>query len=154
MQNLPSEIQALAGRRVLICEDEGITIMQLTRAMAYAGLTVAGIAADGESALELALRERPDIVLMDLGIPGSDCFGIIRRMVDDFHPCVIVLAAHIEESVDAEEAGARASVIKPADTSELLRALRSCAGMFTHAVVRSAEPLGSESPLESPPSPP
>src|SRR5438067_1183761 len=53
------ELSGLAGKRVLICEDEGITIMQLSRAVTFAGLTVVAITASAKEAVEIALRDRP-----------------------------------------------------------------------------------------------
>ena len=141
MSDSPSGLQALAGKRVLICEDEGITIMQLSRAVAHAGLVVAGIAPTGPKALEFALRERPDIILLDIRIPEMDGLELVRRIVREYSACVITLVAQAGEVAEAESAGSSASVIKPADSEELLRVLPACAQRFSHAVVREPDPI-------------
>ncbi len=151
MQESPTGLEALAGKRVLICEDEGITIMQLTRAVAHAGLVVAGIASTGQQALEIALRERPDIVLLDIWIPGMDGLELVRQIVREYPACVITLVAQTSEVAEAASAGSSASVVKPADTEELLRVLPACAQRFSHAVVRdpdTAAPSNGSAPAE------
>src|SRR5438552_3254177 len=72
----PSEVStslegapSLEGKRVVICEDEAVTQMQLRRALSRAGLDIVGIATNGKEAVDTTLRERPDIVLMDIRMP-------------------------------------------------------------------------------------
>jgi DNA-binding NarL/FixJ family response regulator len=94
------------------------------------GLEVVGEAADGETAVELAGRLRPDVVVMDLNMPGVNGVEATRRIVAE-RPEVAVLVLTMldaDESVFAAmRAGARGYIVKGADTDDVLRALESVA---------------------------
>ena len=96
-------------------------------------LVVVGEAADGEQAIALARREKPDVVLMDIRMPVLDGLEATRRIAAD--PAledvrVLVLTTfEIDEYVfEALRAGAGGFVVKDAEPSELLRAIRVVAG--------------------------
>ena len=148
MRQPPAEIPALVGKRVLICENEGITIMQLSRAVSRLGLTVVGIAATAVHALELAIHDRPEVIFLDIRIPGSDGLQLIREILTHYPACIIALVASSQEAREAAEAGCSAAVIKPADSSELLRTLPACVERFEFAVVHEPAP---ESESDAPP---
>lgn len=114
-------ISALLGKRVIIVEDEGITQMQLRRVLTMAGLKVVGFALSGEEGIAVALRERPDIILMDITMPG-DINGIeaLRRIRNEFSVCVVMLTAYAEYREEAEEAGSCGYIVKPIDSTTLL----------------------------------
>ena len=81
----------LRGKRVVVCEDEAITQMQLARVLARAGLVKVGEARSGEEAVALALQERPDIVLMDVGLEGMDGWQASQAILAVYSPCILVL---------------------------------------------------------------
>ena len=88
-------------------------------------------ACDGYSALALALKERPDLILLDLGLPAGDGFTVLAHL-QQFPSLlripVIVLSArdpHANER-PALESGAVAFFQKPADNEELLGVIRVC----------------------------
>src|SRR5436305_9512481 len=56
----------LRGKRAVIVEDEGMTVWQLKRMLSLAEIIVVGAASDGREGVEVVLRERPDLVLMDV----------------------------------------------------------------------------------------
>ncbi len=104
------------------------------------GLSVAGTAASGEEAVALAAELRPDVVLMDLQLPGMSGIEATRAIVAA-HPTVAVLVLTLfedEESVFlALRAGARGYVLKDADEEELIaavRAVRRGEAIFSRAV--------------------
>ncbi|UJR80607.1 response regulator [Sandaracinus amylolyticus] len=74
-----AETSAPALRRVLIVEDNDDVREMIRLYFEHAGLEVLQ-AADGRGGLELALRERPDLVLMDLGLPELDGFTLARAI--------------------------------------------------------------------------
>jgi DNA-binding NarL/FixJ family response regulator len=91
---------------------------------------VVGEAADGESAVALAAELMPDIVVMDINMPGVNGVEATRRIVAA-HPSIAVLALTMLDDDDAVfaamRAGARGYVVKGADTTDVLRALESVA---------------------------
>jgi two-component system alkaline phosphatase synthesis response regulator PhoP len=113
--------------RVLIVEDEAPLRLALGDALRGAGFTVLE-AADGEEGLALALREAPDLVLLDLMLPRRDGFSVLRAMREDrLDSAVIILSARGEEwdRVQGFEYGADDYVVKPFSTRELLLRIRA-----------------------------
>jgi AmiR/NasT family two-component response regulator len=139
----PSESQAqprsaaparsLAGKRVVICEDEGITQIQLKRILAQAGLIVVGTAGDGHAGVEAALRERPDLVLMDIRMPGMNGLEAARRIMAAYRVCIVMLTAYATEEYQqqAAEIGSCGYVVKPITAQTLLPQLQKAYARFT-----------------------
>ena len=95
-----------------------------------ADIAVCGDAADGESGATLVLRLRPDVVLMDLTMPGAGGIEATRRIVMDWPTArVVVLTAFAEPGLvrDALGAGARGYVVKDADPATVVSAVREAA---------------------------
>jgi DNA-binding NarL/FixJ family response regulator len=91
---------------------------------------VVGEASDGEEALRLALEHRPDVVLMDVRMPGVDGLEATRRLVgDDRLPgvkVVVLTTFDLDEYVfEAIRAGANGFLVKDTEPEELLRAIRA-----------------------------
>lgn len=123
--NNPSE--ALAGKRVVIVEDEGITQMQLRHILSHAGLNVVGSARDGRQGVETVLRERPDLVLMDIRMPVMDGLEATRQILDVYRVCVVILTAFSDEEYweAATGMGVCGYVLKPVHAEGLLPKLAS-----------------------------
>jgi two-component system alkaline phosphatase synthesis response regulator PhoP len=118
---------------VLVVEDEDALRMALVDALRGEGWRVME-AADGEAGLAIALREAPDLVLLDLMLPKRDGFSVLRALREDrLESAVIILTARGEEwdRVQGFEYGADDYVVKPFSTRELL--------LRIHAVLRRAE---------------
>ena len=94
------------------------------------GVELVGEAVDGESAIALAAELAPDVVVMDLDMPGIGGIEATRRIVAA-HPSMAVLVLTMldedESLFAAMRAGARGYVVKGADTDDVLRALESVA---------------------------
>jgi two-component system, OmpR family, alkaline phosphatase synthesis response regulator PhoP len=113
--------------RVLVIEDEDPLRMALVDALRGEGFEVAE-AADGDAGLALALREAPDLVLLDLMLPKRDGFSVLRAMRQDrLESAVIILSARGEEwdRVHGFEYGADDYVVKPFSTRELVLRMRA-----------------------------
>lgn len=92
---------------------------------------VVGEAEDGERAVELAFQLQPDVILMDIGMPGLNGYEATKR-IKEHHPQIniLVLTMHRSEEYFFQmlEAGASGYVLKGAETNELIRAVRTVAG--------------------------
>jgi DNA-binding response OmpR family regulator len=107
---------------VLIIEDEEPLRLALVDALVHEGMSVTA-EADGESGLARALREAPDVVLLDLMLPGRDGFSVLRALrTDRLDSAVIILSARGEEwdRIQGFEYGADDYVVKPFSMRELL----------------------------------
>lgn len=94
------------------------------------GITVVGVAADGEAAVALALEAQPDVVVMDVQMPGIDGIEATRR-VTTASPSVGVVVLTMSEDdgtvFAAVRAGARGYLLKGADQEEVVRAVTTVA---------------------------
>ncbi len=108
--------------RILIVEDEEPLRLALADALRAEGHVVLE-AGDGDAGLALALREAPDLVLLDLMLPRRDGFSVLRALRQDrLDAAVIILSARGEEwdRVQGFEYGADDYVVKPFSLRELL----------------------------------
>jgi DNA-binding NarL/FixJ family response regulator len=117
--------------RVLVADDQPLVRAGLRMVVRpEPDIEVAGEAADGRQALELAAELRPDVVVMDIRMPGVDGLEATRRLLAaDGAPRVLVLTTFgLDEYVyEALRAGAGGFVLKDAPPEELLAALRAVA---------------------------
>lgn len=129
--------------RLLIVDDHGPFRDGLRALLRSAGdMAVLGEAADGATAVELALASQPDVVLMDVNMAGLDGVAATRRIADAApHVAVLVLTMHDDDDTvfAAVRAGARGYLLKGAGRAEILRAIRAVASgeaIFGPAVAR------------------
>ena len=120
-----------AKSRVLIADDHPAFRAGLQLMLADAAdLEVIGLAENGDQAVELAEPLRPDVVVMDLRMPGLDGIGATRRLLE-LDPAVGVVVLTMFEDDDsvfaAMRAGARGYLLKGAEQDEILRAIRAVA---------------------------
>jgi DNA-binding response OmpR family regulator len=126
-------------RKILIVEDEQ-RIVQLARDyLERAGYAVQA-AADGTSAVPAARSSRPDLIVLDLGLPGRDGLDVLRLLRRESNTPVIILTARGEETdkLVGLELGADDYMVKPFSPKELVARVR--------AVLRRAE--GTAEPAE------
>lgn len=114
--------------RVIICDDQDITRDGLALLLGRApDIDVVGLAPDGHEAVALALRLRPDLVLMDLKMPGCNGVDATRQIRNQLpHTQVLILTTFDDDAwlFDALRAGAAGYLLKDATRDELLRAVR------------------------------
>jgi DNA-binding NarL/FixJ family response regulator len=111
------------------------------------GLTLVGSAADGEEAVELACSEHPDVVLMDLEMPGVDGIVATQRIrAEQPSTQVVVLTsfADRERILAALDAGAAGYLLKDAEPEELLRGIREAAAGGSPLAARAATEVLAE----------
>ncbi len=125
--------------RVLIVEDDEEITQVLTRSLRLEGYDV-GAAGDGNAALEQARSFSPDLVILDLGLPGLDGIDVARRLreASDDVPILILTARDaLESRVQGLDTGADDYLVKPFERQELLARMR--------ALLRRRPPRGSAS---------
>lgn len=113
-------------KKILVVEDE-LKIARLVRDYLHqAGFAVLE-AADGPTALTLARAERPDMIVLDLGLPGMDGLDVTRRLRAQSSVPIIMLTARSEESdrIVGLELGADDYIVKPFSPKELVARIRA-----------------------------
>ncbi len=119
--------------RTLLCEDDGITVMQLRKALLLNGFDIVGEAMSGRKAIELALTLKPDLILMDINMPGSvNGISAAREIIQQLAVPIIMLTAYSDDDSvnDALEAGACAYLVKPVTSEQLLPAIHLAVRRF------------------------
>jgi len=120
--------------RVLLADDQALVRAGFRALLdAQDDMEVVGEAADGEEAVALARAEAPDVVLMDIRMPGLDGLEATRRIADDPSLAavriVILTTFELDEYVyEALHAGASGFLVKDTEPAELLRGVRVVAG--------------------------
>ena len=115
---------------MLLADDHGIVRRGLRSLLEDAGHTVVGEAADGIEAARLCEEHRPDLLIVDIGMPKLSGIEVSARAQKlDPPPAVIILSMHSDESyiIRALAAGARAYLLKDATDEDLLPAVRAVA---------------------------
>ncbi|MBI3580858.1 MAG: response regulator [Nitrospinae bacterium] len=119
------------GIKLLFADDSATMqrVVQLALEHENVALTIAG---DGESAFDAAKRERPDVIVADVHMPGVDGFSLCRKVKADAgtaHIPVVLITGEMEEYDDkkGEEAGAASHITKPFKSGELLATIRKLA---------------------------
>jgi DNA-binding NarL/FixJ family response regulator len=115
--------------RVLIVDDHAVVRDGLARLLEHAAdVDVVGTAADGEEAVAAVAGAAPDVVLMDLSMPGVDGVAATRRILAEHAEVkVVVLTTFADQRriLDALDAGASGYLLKDASPDEILSAIRS-----------------------------
>jgi DNA-binding NarL/FixJ family response regulator len=115
---------------VLLADDHGIVRRGLRGLVEEAGLSVVAEAADGLEAIRLLEEHRPDLLIVDIGMPMMNGIEVAARAQKlQRPPGVIILSMHSDESyiIRALAAGVRAYLLKDATDEDLLPALRAVA---------------------------
>jgi two-component system LytT family response regulator len=108
---------------VLIVDDEAPARERLKRLLAdIEGAELIGEAEDGVQAVEMIEREKPDLVLLDIQMPGLDGFGVIEALADP--PPVVFVTAYDEYAIRAFEVNALDYLLKPFSRERLEKAIR------------------------------
>jgi two-component system response regulator AlgR len=110
--------------RVAIVEDEAASVRRLQAMLqAMPGVAVVGVAADGDSGLDMVRRVRPDAVFLDIAMPGLDGIGVARALSAEGAPEIVFATAHSEFAVQAFDLSAVDYVLKPVEVERVRSAI-------------------------------
>jgi len=111
--------------RVVVAEDEAIIRLDIVETLTEAGFDCVAQAGDGAEAVKLALELKPDLVLMDIKMPGTDGLQAAEILAEHKIPVVLLTAFSSPELVErASAAGVFNYVVKPFNPANLIPALR------------------------------
>jgi two-component system LytT family response regulator len=143
--------------KVLIVDDEPRARNRLARLLrSVKGIDLCGLASDGEEALETIEREKPDLVLLDVQMPGLDGFEVVNELRGNSLPLIVFVTAYDQYALKAFEVSAVDYLLKPVSEERLRQAVTkaekilqsSSAALtgFAEQYARIAEALGAVHP--------
>jgi len=117
----------MTGKKLLLIEDDKDTVRAMAVRLKTQGYDLV-VASDAISAISTARREKPDLIILDLGLPGGDGFVVMDRLRSNCElmtvPIIVVSARDPKYNEPlAIQAGAHAFFQKPFDTTELLSSI-------------------------------
>jgi two-component system, response regulator PdtaR len=118
--------------RVLIAEDEALIRLDLKEMLEEEGYSVVGEAADGQAAVDLAVKERPDLVILDVKMPVLDGISAAEQIAAEHIAAVVILTAFSQRELveRARDAGAMAYLVKPFTKADLVPAIEIAVSRF------------------------
>ncbi|HEX4531098.1 MAG TPA: response regulator [Acidimicrobiia bacterium] len=133
--------------RVVIAEDEAIIRLDLKELLQEEGYDVVGETGRGDEAIELVRDLRPDLVILDIKMPGLDGLSAARHVASERLAAVLMVTAFSQRELveQARDAGALAYLVKPFQKSDLIPAIEVALGRFAElsALERDVEDLQS-----------
>ncbi len=113
--------------RILIADDHPLYAEGLRNFLNSKDFEIVGTATDGKTAVELALKEKPDIILMDIAMPvinGIEAIRIIKEKLNDVKIIVLTSFEERDSLINAIRAGALGYLLKTINGEELVRNLK------------------------------
>jgi len=137
--------------RILIADDEAVIRLGLRTMLEAQGYRVIGEAADGTRALDLVSKLKPDLVFLDIKMPGVGGLQAARRLQEDRSIAVVILTAYSDrEFVDAaKDAGVQAYLVKPLREGDLHPAIEVAMSRFRDIRALRGEVEDLEDSLET-----
>ena len=127
--------------RVVIAEDEAIIRLDLKEILEEEGYEVVGETGRGDEAVSLVREHKPELVILDIRMPGMDGLAAAREITADGDAAVLILTAFSPRNLieEARDAGALAYLIKPFTKTELVPAIEVALGRFAEMKAIKAE---------------
>jgi two-component system, LytTR family, response regulator len=111
--------------RAIVADDEPLAVRRLVAALAkMERVALVGEATDGAEALALIAREKPDLAILDIAMPGLSGIDVIEAIDAQSPPAVIFVSAHRQYALDAFRTGAVDYLLKPLDRERFEQAVR------------------------------
>lgn len=121
---LPAAASPGPALRVLVVDDEPTARHRIIRLLGtMSGVQVVGQCGSAGAALQAIPLRKPDLVLLDIKMPGSDGLSLAKRLAADHGPLVVFVTAYDEHALEAFRIHAADYVLKPVDRARLLDAV-------------------------------
>ncbi|MGH9303282.1 MAG: ANTAR domain-containing response regulator [Acidimicrobiales bacterium] len=129
------------ARTVVIAEDEAIVRLDLREILEEQGFDVVGETGRGDEAVVLAKEHSPDLVILDIKMPGLDGLSAARQIDAEHRSAILILTAFSQRNLieEARDAGALAYLVKPFQQEELVPAIEVALGRFAEMRALEAE---------------
>jgi two-component system, response regulator PdtaR len=126
---------------VVIAEDEAIVRLDLRETLEEEGYEVVGETGRGDEAVELVRTHQPDLVILDVKMPGKDGLAAAAEINAERRSAVLILTAFSQRNLieQARDAGALAYLVKPFQKEELLPAIEVALGRHAEMVALAEE---------------
>ena len=136
--------------RVVIAEDEALIRLDLKEMLEEDGYVVVGEASDGEAAVKLTESLRPNLVIMDIKMPGLDGISAAERITAEHMAAVVILTAFSQRDLvlRARDAGAMAFLVKPFTKADLVPAIEIAVSRFQEFAALESEVSNLKERLE------
>ena len=137
--------------RVVIAEDEAIIRLDLKETLEDEGYEVVGETGRGDEAVTLVKQQQPDLVILDIKMPGQDGLSAAREITGERLAAVLILTAFSQRDLieQARDAGALAYLVKPFQRSELIPAVEVALGRFKELQALAEQAQSLEEQLET-----
>lgn len=141
----------MAKRRVIIADDESLIRLDIKEMLTSLGYLVVGEAGDGVSAVNLARELRPDLVIMDIKMPGMDGIAAAKVLTEEKIAPVLLLTAFSQQDLveRAREAGVVGYIVKPFREAELVPAIEIALARFQEFQALQKETADLKETLET-----
>lgn len=141
----------MAKRRVIIADDESLIRLDIKEMLTSLGYLVVGEAGDGVSAVNLARELRPDLVIMDIKMPGMDGIAAAKVLTEEKIAPVLLLTAFSQQDLveRAKEAGVVGYIVKPFREAELVPAIEIALTRFQEFQALEKETADLKETLET-----
>jgi AmiR/NasT family two-component response regulator len=141
----------MTARRVVLAEDEALIRLDLKEMLEEEGYEVVGEAGDGETAVTMARDLRPDLVVMDIKMPGVDGLTAAERISESRLAPVLILTAFSQKDLveRAAQAGAMGYLVKPFQKTDVVPAIELAVARHQERVALDEEVTGLQDRLET-----
>jgi len=137
--------------RVVIAEDEAIIRLDLREILEEEGYEIVAETGRGDEAIDLVRQHQPDVVILDIRMPGTDGLQAAKVIAGERLAAVLMLTAFSQRDLieQARDAGALAYLVKPFDRNDLVPQIEVALGRHREIVALSKEVKGLEQQIET-----
>lgn len=127
----------MSAIRIFVADDEPLALRRVLRSLErLGGVELVGTASDGTEALEAINALKPDLLLLDIMMPGETGFDLLSALDENYAPAVIFITAFDNFAIGAYEEGAIDYILKPLDDERLATAIERARDRIEQQVTR------------------